>query len=135
MDEKSNASMLRDTDVGLCSPTTTPPAQASRRRLFSVYLQDRRLRRVCLATFLSIAAWMLVRTFIASPRVYKQRPLPPQDLESDWVLVKNSSKTVALEAHIMSKCPDAKDCLQQLVVPAMEQISDKVDFQLSYIGR
>lgn len=46
----------------------------------------------------------------------------------------NSTKLVPLEAHIMSKCPDAKDCLVDLVVPAMEQISDKVDFTLSYIG-
>jgi len=45
------------------------------------------------------------------------------------------TKKVALEAHIMSKCPDARDCLQQLVVPAMEQVSDKVDFRMSYIGR
>nr|POE72275.1 hypothetical protein CFP56_12151 [Quercus suber] len=42
---------------------------------------------------------------------------------------------VALEAHIMSKCPDAKDCLKQMILPAMQNISDKVDFKLSYIGR
>lgn len=42
---------------------------------------------------------------------------------------------VAFEAHIMSKCPDAKDCLQDLVVPVMANISDKVDFTLSYIGK
>lgn len=42
---------------------------------------------------------------------------------------------VQLEAHIMSKCPDARDCLQQLVVPVMAQVSDKVDFKLSYIGK
>ncbi|KAK1142715.1 hypothetical protein N8T08_007346 [Aspergillus melleus] len=41
---------------------------------------------------------------------------------------------VPLEAHIMSKCPDAQYCLQELVVPAMEQISDKVDFNLSFIA-
>lgn len=34
----------------------------------------------------------------------------------------------------MSKCPDARDCLRDLVVPAMERISDKVDFRLSFIG-
>lgn len=45
------------------------------------------------------------------------------------------SGRVALEAHIMSKCPDAQDCLQKLVLPAMEKISDKVDFELSFIGR
>ncbi|KAA8648272.1 hypothetical protein EYZ11_007767 [Aspergillus tanneri] len=41
---------------------------------------------------------------------------------------------VPLEAHIMSKCPDAQYCLKHLVVPAMEQISDKVDFDLSFIA-
>lgn len=42
---------------------------------------------------------------------------------------------IPLEAHIMSKCPDAQDCLQKLVLPAMERISDKVDFKLSFIAR
>lgn len=46
-----------------------------------------------------------------------------------------SSNRVPLEAHIMSKCPDAQYCLRNLVVPAMEQIHDKVDFSLSFIGR
>ncbi|KAF1993695.1 hypothetical protein P154DRAFT_58797 [Amniculicola lignicola CBS 123094] len=41
---------------------------------------------------------------------------------------------VPLEIHIMSKCPDARNCLQQLVVPAMANVSDKVDFRLSFIG-
>lgn len=46
----------------------------------------------------------------------------------------NGSALVPLEAHIMSKCPDARDCLRDLIVPAMEKISDKVDFRLSFIG-
>jgi hypothetical protein len=41
---------------------------------------------------------------------------------------------VPLEVHIMSKCKDARDCLQKLVVPAMANVSDKVDFRLSFIG-
>ncbi|KAI1376225.1 hypothetical protein F4677DRAFT_445479 [Hypoxylon crocopeplum] len=41
---------------------------------------------------------------------------------------------VPLEAHIMSKCPDAKDCLKEMVLPAMMRVSDKVNFTLSYIG-
>ena len=40
---------------------------------------------------------------------------------------------VPLEAHIMSKCPDAKDCLHDMILPAMVNVSDKVDFKLSYI--
>ncbi|KAI5305456.1 hypothetical protein KEM56_004377 [Ascosphaera pollenicola] len=43
-------------------------------------------------------------------------------------------KRVPLEAHIMSKCPDAQYCLKESVVPVMERISDKVDFHLSFIG-
>lgn len=41
---------------------------------------------------------------------------------------------VPLEAHIMSKCPDARDCLQKLVLPAMVRVVDKVNFTLSFIG-
>lgn len=44
------------------------------------------------------------------------------------------SSKVPLEAHIMSKCPDAKDCLHDLILPTMQKIGDKVDFKLSYIG-
>ncbi|KAL3478590.1 hypothetical protein BJX99DRAFT_223971 [Aspergillus californicus] len=44
------------------------------------------------------------------------------------------SERVPLEAHIMSKCPDARDCIRELVVPTMEQVSDKVDFTLSFIA-
>ncbi|KAF2734990.1 hypothetical protein EJ04DRAFT_512139 [Polyplosphaeria fusca] len=42
---------------------------------------------------------------------------------------------VPLEVHIMSKCPDARDCLTNFVVPAMANVSDKVDFRLSFIGK
>lgn len=45
-----------------------------------------------------------------------------------------SAANVPLEVHIMSKCPDAQVCLRDLVVPAMEDIADKVDFKLSYIA-
>ena len=49
-------------------------------------------------------------------------------------LVSNETIKVALEAHVMSKCPDARDCLRDMVVPAMEKIGNKVDFKLSFIG-
>ncbi|RAR09669.1 DNA binding protein [Stemphylium lycopersici] len=32
---------------------------------------------------------------------------------------------VPLDVHIMSKCPDARDCLKELVLPAMANVSDK----------
>lgn len=44
-------------------------------------------------------------------------------------------RRVPLEAHIMSKCPDARDCLHDLVLPAMVNVSQYVDFKLSFIGR
>lgn len=36
---------------------------------------------------------------------------------------------------IRSKCPDARDCLEQLVLPTMANLSDKADFRLSFIGK
>ncbi|EPS32729.1 hypothetical protein PDE_07689 [Penicillium oxalicum 114-2] len=56
----------------------------------------------------------------------RQRPLS--------TITEDVEAKIPLEAHIMSKCPDAKDCLQKLILPAMEQISDKVDFNLSFIA-
>ncbi|RYP01349.1 hypothetical protein DL764_006228 [Monosporascus ibericus] len=46
----------------------------------------------------------------------------------------NPSERVPFEIHIMSKCPDAQYCLSELVVPAMDQVRDLVDFNVSYIG-
>ena len=46
----------------------------------------------------------------------------------------NSSRKIPLEAHIMSKCPDARDCLEKLIVPTMEKVSSRVAFNLSFIG-
>ena len=43
-------------------------------------------------------------------------------------------RRVPLEAHIMSKCPDAQDCLREMILPAMQNVSSYVDFKLSYIG-
>lgn len=57
-----------------------------------------------------------------------------EDALDDDFPTSRSSK-VALEAHIMSKCPDARDCLHDMILPAMMNVSSKVDFKLSYIGR
>lgn len=43
-------------------------------------------------------------------------------------------KLVPVEAHIMSKCPDARDCLKEMVLPAMQRVGNKVNFTLSFIG-
>ncbi|KAK8160961.1 hypothetical protein IWX90DRAFT_283235 [Phyllosticta citrichinensis] len=54
----------------------------------------------------------------------------PKDSEGYHVL----DKKVPLEAHIMSKCPDARDCLRDLVLPVMAELSPHIAFTLSYIG-
>jgi hypothetical protein len=46
-----------------------------------------------------------------------------------------NEEKVPLEIHIMSKCPDARDCLRELIVPTMVQVSEKVDLTMSFIGR
>jgi hypothetical protein len=53
--------------------------------------------------------------------------------ENDAPVV-GTKKLVPVEAHIMSKCPDARDCLKEMVLPAMQRVGDKVDFTLSFIG-
>ncbi len=59
----------------------------------------------------------------------------PEPIQTQSIHAKsNQTDLVPLEAHVMSKCPDAKTCLEELVVPAMEQVVDIVDFRLSYIG-
>ncbi|KAK8052041.1 hypothetical protein PG993_003426 [Apiospora rasikravindrae] len=49
--------------------------------------------------------------------------------------VHKAGALVPLEAHIMSKCPDAKDCLKEMILPAMMRVYEKVNFTLSYIGK
>ena len=81
-------------------------------------------RRILPASLFGLILWCVVRaTFIEN-----HHWSPGKGLQSKATLV-------PLEAHIMSKCPDAKDCLEKLVVPAMVNVSNKVNFTLSYIGR
>jgi hypothetical protein len=46
----------------------------------------------------------------------------------------STREPVPLEAHIMSKCPDAQDCLRMLVLPTMQRAYEKVNFTMSFIG-
>ncbi|KAK2067030.1 hypothetical protein P8C59_000799 [Phyllachora maydis] len=68
---------------------------------------------------------------------YRIRPLsdtsPDRPREAS-LADNNHGRPVALEAHIISKCPDTRDCLRDLIIPAMEVVHDKVNFTLSYIG-
>jgi hypothetical protein len=117
---------------GVCHPTGANMRTASWTRL----------RRVVIVVLLFILSTLLYRGSSKLSRARSQEmgdlsirqkitanPLIPFSPDSD------GSGLVPLEAHIMSKCPDARDCLKDLIVPAMEKISDKVDFRLSFIGR
>ncbi|KAF9872275.1 gamma interferon inducible lysosomal thiol reductase [Colletotrichum karsti] len=78
-----------------------------------------------MALLFTYSAWSFVHPASAVPR----SQFVPQEAP---VAVEN--KLVPLEAHIMSKCPDARDCLRDLVLPTMMKAQDKVNFTLSYIG-
>ncbi|KAF2971248.1 hypothetical protein GQX73_g2392 [Xylaria multiplex] len=45
-----------------------------------------------------------------------------------------AGQLIPLEAHIISKCPDTRDCLRELLLPAMIRVHEKVNFTLTYIG-
>ena len=90
---------------------------------------DRFTRRTLPAILLVLGLWLMFRSvFVFEHHYCPQKGL--RELEE-----KDNTTLIPLEAHIMSKCPDAKDCLNKLVVPSMVEISDKVNFTLSYIGR
>lgn len=88
--------------------------------------RDLYIKSYCLTIFhiMSVlaAGFLLITTITAdaTSRIDSGRP--------------NVSTKPTLEAHIMSKCPDARDCLRDLVVPTMSNVSEEVDFKLSYIG-
>lgn len=101
--------------------------------------RQRLLRIVFLALTVTLLMKGLISTFrhCMGPTGKVHPPHQPFRWESggEWLSVGSSGTKVALEAHIMSKCPDAKSCLEELVVPAMERVHEKVDFTLSFIGR
>ncbi|KAL2003214.1 hypothetical protein VTN02DRAFT_4621 [Thermoascus thermophilus] len=120
-------------EYGTAAPGTT--ALTTRRDRFISRFFRRALTAICLC----------LAFYVILSRCAGVVPTPPQTNspddddgrdagKDDQTIPTGSSKKVPLEAHIMSKCPDAQDCLQQLIVPAMERISDKVDFRLSFIG-
>ncbi|KAF2240110.1 hypothetical protein EV356DRAFT_10936 [Viridothelium virens] len=92
-----------------------------------------RRRRTWLALTLLLAASISTLYLVDNLR-------PFYTSSRQWLSQKTSefnSETITkvpLEAHIMSKCPDAKDCLRDLIIPTMANVSDKVDFTLSFIG-
>lgn len=90
-------------------------------------------RSTLITTLLTFALIASSFTFYTHLRRDGQPPSALPDLEHNNT---NSNKTkVPLEIHIMSKCPDARDCVELLVAPALKNVSDIVDFRMSFIGR
>jgi hypothetical protein len=112
-----------------------PSFENARRRGLSTYFNDLSMRRLGYAMCVTLTAWLLLHTVKASYWKCRWSGARAELSNAEVILAEQNVAKVALEAHIMSKCPDAKACLQLLVVPAMEKISDKVNFRLSYIGR
>ncbi|KAI2613935.1 uncharacterized protein GGS25DRAFT_516793 [Hypoxylon fragiforme] len=97
----------------------------------------RRHRSLLIATLIAALVYGLYDIYLTPALNFLHKSYPsasfPSSIKSDDA-VPVAQALVPLEAHIMSKCPDAKDCLKEMVLPAMMRVSDKVDFTLSYIG-
>lgn len=124
-------------EPGAPSPPHTGPHEPARRHL-------RRLAGLAAVSYIVLHLLAAIVVPIHTPDVSSVQP----SLHAD-------PSRVALEAHIMqvscnvarccnqpanhrrdrSKCPDARDCLQDLILPTMQQVSAKVNFTLSYIGK
>ena len=124
--------MKHDLQYGQYTPSSTGRWRGRSRRSVIIYLT------VMFFIFL-IISWGSPGLLFGLYKRPNLRVKTPADrlqaiLQSPFIVV-NQNSLVPLEAHIMSKCPDAKTCLQDLVVPAMERVVEKVDFRLSYIGK
>jgi hypothetical protein len=87
-------------------------------------IPNRLVHRRIPAVLVLVTLWFVFRAAF----IHRHHYCPHKGLRDD------EANLVPLEAHIMSKCPDARDCLQELVLPTMANVSDKVNFTLSYIG-
>ncbi|PKS09235.1 hypothetical protein jhhlp_003849 [Lomentospora prolificans] len=84
---------------------------------------------IFLVSWYSLWHWDLLE-----PRSASETLEPGRKHEGDFPISRPARTLVPLEAHIMSKCPDARDCLRDMILPAMQRVHDKVNFTLSFIG-
>ncbi|KAL7784844.1 hypothetical protein V8C37DRAFT_420415 [Trichoderma ceciliae] len=113
-------------DEKLEPQTMNPPRRC--RRLSAALVQGRQLLLVIIFLFVGYHLWSNSVAVPFLPRQAADVPLPNPDDSA-------SKSLVPLEAHIISKCPDTRDALRTLILPVMQQVLDKVDFRLSYIGK
>ncbi|KAI1310368.1 hypothetical protein F5Y03DRAFT_392303 [Xylaria venustula] len=107
--------------------------------------RTRRRHRPLLVLFVASVAVYGLYTFGLFTTFTGALPSPrfESDLPSEPPVVGNTAQNavpvtarelVPLEAHIISKCPDTRDCLKELLLPAMIRVHEKVNFTLTYIG-
>jgi hypothetical protein len=114
------------------SPSPTMARRTSSQRLLRIVFLAVAATLLVKGLFLTYSRCMLnMRSHTQSSQIHPaHEPLFwPDELASS-----TSHSPVQLEAHIMSKCPDAKDCLEQLILPTMQQVHSHVNFTLSFLG-
>jgi hypothetical protein len=109
------------------------PDQDSDNVKYLAYEMPRRTQGT-LASIVLLALFLAAYVSLSSLNPWKPNLSAPLE---QWRKLQpaDSKNKIPLEAHIMSKCPDARDCLHDLILPAMQQVEDKVDFTLSFIGQ
>merc|ERR1712000_771120 len=123
-DEKRPSEVLPTTNHRLSPRGAMNHSRASRRGCARVIA-------ACLITafitFWTCYQWVAPRSFV------------PSSSTTEWaephIAQGATGDLVPLEAHIISKCPDTRDALRELLLPVMQRVSSKVDFKLSYIGK
>ncbi|OAP64859.1 hypothetical protein AYL99_00831 [Fonsecaea erecta] len=105
-------------------PTALPKQHGPRRHYF--------VRRVIPAILTILVIFSLFRTTFVCDHHYDPTlsRVPSSVVTED----EPSRNKVPLEVHVMSKCPDARDCLRELIVPTMIRVNEKVNFTMSFIG-
>ncbi|RYP66150.1 hypothetical protein DL769_006094 [Monosporascus sp. CRB-8-3] len=106
------------------------------------YRARHRHRWVAVLFIVTIPLYMLFSSRAVSSYAGRFLPVSSSQAPSSSSLSATTTTTttslenppVPLEVHIMSKCPDARDCLNDLILPAMVRVNEKVNFTLSYIG-
>jgi hypothetical protein len=89
-------------------------------------------RKIIPAILTLIALFSLFRAIFVRNHHYRLETTPlPIELAENV----GAEEKVPLEIHVMSKCPDARDCLRELIVPTMVRVSEKVNLTMSFIGR
>jgi len=118
---------------------SAPPQSLEVRKQGNMTFREWTPRRIFVILLLTLTVWLLTRHLNNTYNISLNREalsgVQKSPLGQALVVAEKNVTRVPLEAHIMSKCPDAQDCLQMLVLPTMEIIHDKVDFRLSFIGR